>query len=407
MLLAAEVAVPAQTTPPAEPTAEALHAVSAFVVDRFDADDLPKLARYLELAAEIDLAGAASVVADRVVQAVARHGKRAALFEQLRVERPHFLQHIEGLENQWRGLDAGDWSGVRRDRLRLLLSDRSRRMSEAQSAADTQEIDAQIRQIRDELMIGRPPRVKGLTLDPTPIVTDTSYIWRAWESLGSGGRWVALKSLRPHLARDPRRRERFLRGADAMATLANPHIATIYVPELGDDPEECMYSMKWYSGGNLEKALDRWSTTEALRAVLGIGEALRDAHDWGIVHREVRPESMLTEGTHAVLADFGGCRMAFDASSTLSTFAGIYAAPEQLRRKAGPAVDVYGLGMTLLRVVVGAPLPTHLLYERSRTWASLELDTAVDTVLSKACAIDPADRYPSVAELLAAFRAVS
>ena len=147
-----------------------------------------------------------------------------------------------------------------------------------------------------------------------------------------------------------------------------------------------------------------------------VGDALDAMHRAGYVHRDVKPRNVLiARGGHVYLTDFGLARRV--ASGSGATCAGHwvgtvdYAAPEQIRGGHTDArTDVYGLGCLLHFALTG-----HAPYARenleARLWAHLHepppspsqlrpgVPTAMDALVARALAKDPADRFASAGEL--------
>jgi YVTN family beta-propeller protein len=232
-------------------------------------------------------------------------------------------------------------------------------------------------------------------------------------------RRVALKVVAPALAADPRYRERFLREAQLAASLEHPAIVPVYTA--GESDGELYLAMRFVDGGTLG---DRIATEGALtpamavRLLMPVADALDTAHGAGLVHRDVKPGNVLLQGDAAFLADFGLARSAtsgddlsqLEAAGVTGTVG--YVAPEQLEGDAvaGPA-DQYALACVLFECLTGqAPFrrPTDLatvyahLADPPPSAAGLRpgLPRAVDAVLARGLAKDPAARHPSCRALV-------
>ncbi len=211
--------------------------------------------------------------------------------------------------------------------------------------------------------------------------------YRVGPELGRGGmgvvyqaehaalhRVVALKVLPMLLAIAPRRIERFLREAAAVARLDHPGIVRVF--DAGEVDGVFYYAMELVDGHSVREALDAvrarcgdeprrltdapqmGSTAHTTRideiAALGaaIAEALAHAHGAGIVHRDVKPQNILLGADHAPrLVDFGLVKE-LDESAASVDFAGTphYASPEQIdptRYKLDGRSDVFSLGVVL------------------------------------------------------------
>lgn len=234
-------------------------------------------------------------------------------------------------------------------------------------------------------------------------------------------RTVAVKVLHAHLAADPAVLDRFRREALAAASLAHPHVVTLF-----DVSRDAAYLvMEHVDGPSLRDILrvrGRVRPAEALALLGPVAAGLSAAHAAGMVHRDVKPENVLTGPDGRVrIGDFGLARAAASASTTFGPdmFAGSpsYAAPEAVRGEALDArADVYALGVMLYECLVGrtplradTPFATAMLHTTERIPAPSESDPsiprAVDEVVLRATAPDPAHRYPDAAAFAAALEA--
>jgi hypothetical protein len=147
----------------------------------------------------------------------------------------------------------------------------------------------------------------------------------------------------------------------------------------------------------------------ALRIVRDVAAGLAHAHQRKLMHRDLKPENVLVfRDGHAAITDFGVSRFVRPAESRSYTDAGTmgYMAPEQAYGKPTLASDVFSLG------VIGYELLTGKLLKWPFSWPPERFDRfrakvpePLRPVLQKACAFDPADRYPSAVELHEALEA--
>jgi serine/threonine-protein kinase len=216
---------------------------------------------------------------------------------------------------------------------------------------------------------------------------------------------VALKVIARELADRGGFRERFLRESRLAARLDPPSVVPIYDSREVDG--ELIVAMRLVEGGDLRHLIDREGPLSPGRALdlLGqVADALDAAHAAGVVHRDVKPHNILVEGDRAYLSDFGLAK-AFDQSSTTGSASVVgtaqYMSPEQWRGDSiGPAADVYSLGCVLYEALTGiAP------FERAESDTEPELPQGIDEAIRRAVAKDPARRYRSAGELIAAARA--
>ena len=249
--------------------------------------------------------------------------------------------------------------------------------------------------------------------------------------LGSGGmaevflardgvldRDVALKVLRGQYAGDEEFYERFRREATSAAGLSHPNIVQVY--DRGEvDDGTCYIAMEYVSGGTLKERLDERGPMEPERALAVAGqvaEALWAAHERGVIHRDIKPQNILiTDMGHLKVTDFGIARAASAAtiSATNAVFgtAG-YLSPEQaLGEPATPRSDLYSLGIVLYELLTGVvpyradnPVAVCMKHVTEPLTPPRRLDPtipeAVDALVVKLLAKDPADRPASATELL-------
>jgi serine/threonine protein kinase len=236
------------------------------------------------------------------------------------------------------------------------------------------------------------------------------------------GRAVAVKVLDERHAQDPSVRERFTREALAVARLSgNPNIVTIY--DVGVHNERPFIVMEYLAGGSLEqkiRAEGTQSPRDALEWLEHAANALDAAHREGIVHRDVKPANLLLDRYGRVhVADFGiasaaGLGSLTQTGTVLGTAS--YLSPEQARgERTTAASDLYSLGIVAFELLTGrrpfegdsvaAEAAAHV----TGTVPSVRdvnsaLPAELDPVFAQALAKDPAKRYGSAAEFVAALR---
>ena len=227
-------------------------------------------------------------------------------------------------------------------------------------------------------------------------------------------RQVALKVIAPELASDPAFAERFLSEIEVAASLEHPHVCPVY--RAGEADGELYVCMRLLEGGSLAAEVASkgpYAGQEALALVTQLASALDLAHGRGLLHRDVKPENVLSDREgNAYLCDFG-LAGAIDREADEALLAGTlaYLAPERCEgRRALAASDLYSLACLFHFLVTGAPLfraehEAGLLFAhlRSEPPSLAEYGLArLDPVLQQALAKDPTERHASCSAFAAA-----
>jgi hypothetical protein len=237
-------------------------------------------------------------------------------------------------------------------------------------------------------------------------------------------RRVAIKVLREDLAAVVGA-ERFLAEIRVTASLLHPHILPLF--DSGSADGLLWYAMPFVEGETLRSYLARAGplpVAEAVRLAREVADALDHAHLRGIVHRDVKPENVLLQDGHALVADFGIALALDQAGGERLTRTGLalgtpqYMAPEQAagERVVDARLDVYALGAMLYEMLVGEPpfgaatrqaIVRRMMNELPTPLATRRPDVApfVDAAVRKALAKRPDDRFPSAAAFAAVLAA--
>ena len=252
-----------------------------------------------------------------------------------------------------------------------------------------------------------------------------SYVYQALE-IGTD-RPVAVKILIPRLSRDPASVERLRREATIATRLNHPNVCPIL--RLGETPDRLLYLvMPYLEGEPLSEHETRrgpFPVADGVPLLMQVCQGLGHAHDLQIIHRDLKPENVMlvpdatnSTGFRAVVMDFGLAKERRAGPDVVKlTATGIvlgtpeFMSPEQIRGKPlDGRSDVYALAIlafelftgqlpftgksaqeTMIARLRGAPL-------RLRD-AKPDLPAKLEAVISKALAVNPAERYSSMAEM--------
>ncbi len=255
--------------------------------------------------------------------------------------------------------------------------------------------------------------------------------------LGSGGMGIVYRGFDPQLARpvaikvvrrggeDSNSRQRLIREAQSLARLSHPNVCHVY--DVGTHDDEVWVAMELIDGVQLRQwGEEGHSRDELMTALLGAADGLLAAHDAGLIHRDIKPENVLvTRDGRAIVTDFGLARhedvvdvnaatMASNPNLTATgAIAGTpaYLAPEQLLGDPLDArVDQFAWAVMAWELLTGTrPFPVVFAVRveaiRAGVKPSPKIAPHISAALSKAMAADPSDRFPSMRELIDAFRA--
>jgi serine/threonine protein kinase len=235
-------------------------------------------------------------------------------------------------------------------------------------------------------------------------------------------RWAAIKLL-PPIGSSADARDRFEREARAVARLRHRHILSVF--DFGEYAGQPYMVVEYMPNGALDHRMPRapLTATQALALLRPLGEALDYAHQQGVLHRDVKPANVFLDSElQPVLADFGLAKMLGEQSLTASGMISgtpTHISPEQTMGKPLDAQsDLYSLAVIGYQLLA-ARLPFQgegmmdLLYAHVHTDVppptsfNSALPAPVDTVMVRALAKNPRDRYESAAELMGALEAAA
>jgi CHASE2 domain-containing sensor protein/tRNA A-37 threonylcarbamoyl transferase component Bud32 len=265
-------------------------------------------------------------------------------------------------------------------------------------------------------------------LEPTAIIAG----YKIEEVVGRGGmavvyratqlaldRTVAIKLITPERSRDAVFRARFRSESRIAASIEHPNVIPVY--EAGEDDGLLFIAMRLVDGIDLSQLLRHQGSlepTRAIRLIEQLAGALDAAHARGLVHRDVKPANVLVtfgEPEHAYLTDFGIAKHmgASEGVTRADQWIGTldYLAPEQIQGKVvDGGADIYALAGVLHHCLTGqTPFPRD--NEPAKLWALINapppapsrlrasLPEAIDEVIARGMAKDPALRFASATEL--------
>jgi tetratricopeptide (TPR) repeat protein len=257
--------------------------------------------------------------------------------------------------------------------------------------------------------------------------------YRIERELGSGGmamvylaqdlkheRQVAVKVLRPELAAalGP---ERFHQEIKIAANLTHPHILPLH--DSGDADGFLYYVMPHIEGESLRDKLAKEGELpigEAVRILRDVVDALSEAHDKGVVHRDIKPDNVLLAKHHAMVTDFGVAKAVSEATGAQKlTTDGValgtpaYMSPEQAAadRHIDHRADIYAVGALAYELLTGRPpftgatpqevLAAHVTQAPDPVTKYREsVPPALEQLVMKCLEKKAADRWQSADELL-------
>ena len=243
-------------------------------------------------------------------------------------------------------------------------------------------------------------------------------------------RTVAIKFLSPRLTGDADSQARFLREARMASALDHPHISVIH--EIGEDEGRPYIAMEYIRGNSIKDVLGSgpMAPREIVRIGIQIADALRYAHEQGIVHRDLKTANvMLTADGWAKILDFGLAKRlegrgpaedgaTLDGITEAGVFMGtmFYTAPEIFRGDPADArSDLWSLGVMFYEMAAAKPpfdgrtgfeLTSSILRDAPAILPE-QVPEPLRCIVLRCLEKDPAKRYQSAAEVLADLQAIA
>ena len=253
--------------------------------------------------------------------------------------------------------------------------------------------------------------------------------YRIERKLGAGGmadvwladdthlqRQVALKVLHARYAQDREFVERFKREAESAAGLQHPNVVAVY--DRGEFAGSSYIAMQYVEGPTLKQLIESGLTPEqAVTVIRQVLEAARFAHRHGIVHRDLKPQNVIVDPEgNAVVTDFGIARAGVSEITQTGSVMGTphYLSPEQAQGfEVTPVSDLYSIGVILYEALTGrvpfegesaVAVAMKQVSETPQRPSSLRptISPALDSVVMRALAKDPGQRFQSADEFIAA-----
>ena len=254
--------------------------------------------------------------------------------------------------------------------------------------------------------------------------------YRLIEKLGAGGmgevwkaedkrllRHVAIKILPAQLAADAEWKERFFREARTVAQLNHPNIATIYsIDEQGD---KIFIAMELIEGEPLSAMIARGPMlpADAVRVAAFVADGLGEAHEKGIIHRDIKPDNILVSTKVVKILDFGIAKQIGGTADPSLTQGGMvmgtphYMSPEQaLGRNVDARTDIFSLGTVLYEMLSGTKpftgdAATQVLLQivmqepRDIAIAAFGITPALSKIVRRCMSKQATDRYQTCTQL--------
>lgn len=260
--------------------------------------------------------------------------------------------------------------------------------------------------------------------------------YRMLDKLGEGGmadvylmedlflhRKVAIKLLRLDFRDNPKNKKRFHNEAVAITELDNPHIVGIY--DIGETEGLQYIVMEYIQGQTLKSFIKNHfpiAYDQVVDIMCQVTEAVNEAHTHGIIHQDLKPQNILvSDDLQVKIADFGISKIQSEntMTQTNSIIGSIhYLSPEQVKGQPGSRQsDIYSLGIILYELLTGkvpfdGGTAVAIALKHSQNAMPLvrdfdqQIPQALENVILKATAKNPADRYDSVSAMQADLNSV-
>ncbi|MGZ0174876.1 MAG: serine/threonine-protein kinase [Planctomycetales bacterium] len=244
--------------------------------------------------------------------------------------------------------------------LEQTLPEASLRPVSSRTSFDTQSVSVRPRGVQSAMATS-----SSETSEPTD---DSDYL--TMQMLGQGGmgtvhlarqvalgRVVALKQIQVRHRQQQSVKDEFLTEAMLTGKLEHPNIVPIY--EVGRSATgDLFYSMKNIKGQDWNDSIGTLSLDENLDILINVSDAIAFAHAEGVIHRDLKPQNIMTGGFGEVLVLDWGLAVLTDADGDVDTSAAgtpAYMAPEMVNPPftVGPRSDIYLLGAILFKVLTG------------------------------------------------------
>jgi hypothetical protein len=226
-------------------------------------------------------------------------------------------------------------------------------------------------------------------------------------AVSDSGREVALKVVHTYEQIE-------LRGIGQCMNLKSPHLVTIFDVKYGNDGRPWVI-MEFVSGPSLRELLDAapagLGVQKAAFFLREIAKGLTELHDCGIVHRDLKPANIFFENGYVKIGDYGLSKLisaSQNSGQTVTVGTVHYMAPEIGVGRYDRSIDIYAMGALLYEMLTGqvpylGSSPAEVLMKHLNGTVDVSgIEEPFATVIRKAMAKDPADRYGSVQEMVEA-----